>query len=258
MDATMPDQGLTYGRYLRVPDLLELQKPASDPAHHDEPLFIVIHQVYELWFKLVLHELDSAVAHLDADRVGESTRLLRRVVEIQRLLIHQVRILETMRPQDFLGFRYHLNPASGFQSIQFREIEFLLGLKDEQMLGRVLCDPAEMERLRARLQAPSVRDTVDALLVRRGLLGPQNTRLEALALCEVLIEIDECLALWRAHHVQMVERMIGARRGTGGSEGVAYLQSTLPKRAFPDLWEVRSHIGQDPGPDAPTGCPVHR
>jgi tryptophan 2,3-dioxygenase len=269
----MSDQGLTYGRYLRVPELLELQKLASDPGHHDEPLFIVIHQVYELWFKLILHEIDSAVLHLAADAVAESTRLLRRVVEIQRLLVSQVRILETMRPQDFLGFRYHLNPASGFQSIQFREIEFLLGLKDPQMIGHLLCDPLEMTRLRTRLEAPSVGDALDALLQRRGLGGSDpdwrlaalvriysepDTYADLLALCEVLVDIDECLALWRAHHVQMVERMIGVRKGTGGSDGVTYLRTTLPKRAFPDLWRVRSHLGQDPGPEAPTGCPVAR
>jgi tryptophan 2,3-dioxygenase len=261
---------LTYGKYLEVPSLLSLQKSLSDPPHHDEPLFIIIHQVYELWFKLILHEVDSAVAELDADRVGEGTRLLRRVVEIQRLLVQQVRILETMRPQDFLGFRYHLNPASGFQSVQFREVEFALGLKDAGMLQHLRCEPEELARLQRRLGEPSLGDAFDALLQRRGFIGPPLTpglpaapadwRLQALvavydeperhadlnALSEVLVEVDECLALWRAHHIQMVERMIGARRGTGGSEGVTYLKSTLPKRAFPDLWRVRTAIGEEP------------
>src|ERR1700741_3256094 len=126
----MPEAPLTYGRYLKIPELLGLQQVRSSPPQHDEPLFIIIHQVYELWFRLVLHEIDSAVAHLRGARVVEATRLLRRVVEIQRLLVQQVRVLETMRPQDFLGFRYHLNPASGFQSVQFRELEFLIGLKN--------------------------------------------------------------------------------------------------------------------------------
>jgi tryptophan 2,3-dioxygenase len=269
----VPERPLTYGDYLKVEELLELQKVLSSPAHHDEPLFIIIHQVYELWFKLILHEVDSAAAHLRADRVGEATRLLRRVVEIQRLLVSQVRILETMRPQDFLGFRYHLNPASGFQSVQFRELEFALGLKDTDIHKHLVSTPAEAARLRARLAAPSLGDVFDDLLVRRGFpreppaqaapggrAQPEEWRLLALvkvyddpdaypdllALAEVLVEIDECLALWRAHHVQMVERMIGSRRGTGGSEGVAYLQSTLPKRAFPDLWRVRTRIGQEP------------
>jgi tryptophan 2,3-dioxygenase len=263
---------LTYGKYLKVPELLSLQQGLSSPPHHDEPLFIIIHQVYELWFKLALHEVDSALVHLNEGRVGEATRLLRRVVEVQHLLINQVRILETMRPQDFLGFRYHLNPASGFQSVQFRELEFLLGLKDSAVGGRLVCEPEEAQRLQRRLAAPSLSDAVDDLLMRRGFArdpppaaaggasAPEEWRLRALvhiyeepqthadlaALCEVLIEMDECLALWRAHHVQMVERMIGAKRGTGGSEGVTYLRSTLPKRAFPDLWRVRSHLGQEP------------
>ena len=271
--SAMPERPLTYGEYLKVPELLELQKLLSSPAHHDEPLFIIIHQVYELWFKLILHEVDSAAAHLRADRVGEATRLLRRVVEIQRLLVSQVRILETMRPQDFLGFRYHLNPASGFQSVQFRELEFALGLKDKDIHAHLVSTPAEAARLRDRLAAPSLGDVFDDLLVRRGFprqppppaapggrAEPEEWRLaalvriyedpesqpELLALAEVLVEVDECLALWRAHHVQMVERMIGSKRGTGGSEGVSYLQSTLPKRAFPDLWRVRTRIGQEP------------
>jgi tryptophan 2,3-dioxygenase len=270
----MTDKPLTYATYLKVPELLELQTSLSSPAHHDEALFIIIHQVYELWFKLVLHEVESAGEEIGQDHVYEGTRLLRRVVEIQRLLIHQVRILETMRPQDFLGFRYHLNPASGFQSIQFREIEFLLGLKNPAVLEHLVCDATERQRLEARLTAPSVSDVFDALLARRGLRPPvapsqavasgpsreedwrvdalvriyedPETHADLLALCEVLIEIDECLSLWRAHHVQMVERMIGSLRGTGGSAGVAYLQSTLPKRAFPDLWRVRTRLGQEP------------
>jgi tryptophan 2,3-dioxygenase len=270
----MADEPLTYGTYLKVPELLGLQQALSSPAHHDEALFIIIHQVYELWFKLILHEVDTAAAEIERDRLYEGTRLLRRVVEVQRLLVHQVRILETMRPQDFLGFRYHLNPASGFQSVQFREVEFLLGLKHAGVLDHLVCDASEKERLRARLEAPSLGDVVDALLVRRG-LGPagaptqarasgpsreEDWRLDALvrvyeepeahadllALCEVLIEMDECLSLWRAHHVQMVERMIGSKRGTGGSAGVGYLQTTLPKRAFPDLWRVRTRLGQEP------------
>ena len=264
---------MTYGEYLKVPELLSLQQLLSEPPHHDETLFIIVHQAYELWFKQMLHELDNARAHLEADRVVEATRLLRRVGEIQRLLIAQVRILETMRPQDFLGFRYHLNPASGFQSVQFREVEFALGLKDPDILGRIVCSPPEMARLRARLVAPSLPDAVDALLLRRGFervpepppaphgrSQPEEWRLRALvrvygeperhadlaALCEVLIELDELVALWRAHHVQMVERMIGTKSGTGGSEGVAYLRTTLPKRAFPDLWGVRTHLVDEP------------
>lgn len=265
---------LTYGRYLKVPELLSLQHCQSDPAHHDEPLFIIIHQAYELWFKLMLHELDTAAAHLDADRVGEGTRLLRRVVEIQRVLVEQVGVLETMRPQDFIGFRYHLNPASGFQSVQFREVEFLLGLKERGLLAALRSEPGDLARLERRLAGRSLPDVFDALLLRRGFprlpeppapdldgrVRPEDWRLRALlrlyeqpdaypdlmALCEVLLDVDEQLGLWRARHVVMVERMIGAKRGTGGSDGVGYLRTTLPKRAFPDLWRVRSHIGLEP------------
>jgi tryptophan 2,3-dioxygenase len=268
------EKALSYGRYLKVPELLSLQQSRSSPQHHDEPLFIIIHQVYELWFKVLLHEIDSALALLEQDAVAEATRLLRRVVEVQRVLVAQVKVLETMRPQDFLGFRYHLNPASGFQSVQFRELEFALGLKNRAMLESLVCEPAERQRLEARLAAPSVSDAFDRLLERRGFprtppapapdgrSQPEDWRLNALlsiygepgrhaelgALAEVLVDIDEALALWRAHHVQMVERMIGAKRGTGGSDGVAYLQSTQAKRAFPDLWRVRSHLGREPEP----------
>ena len=126
----MADEKLTYGAYLKIPELLSLQNALSDPPHHDETLFIIVHQSYELWFKQILHEVDNAIAHLDADRISEATRLLRRVVAIQHPLIQMVNVLETMRPQDFLGFRDHLQPASGFQSVQFRELEFTLGLKD--------------------------------------------------------------------------------------------------------------------------------
>ena len=269
----MTDSPLTYGKYLKVPELLSLQECLSSPPHHDELLFIVIHQVYELWFKLILHEIDSAASCLSGDQVVEATRLLRRVVEIDGVLVSQVGVLETMRPQDFLGFRYHLNPASGFQSVQFREIEFALGLKDRGILSRLQSLPGEVERLLERFDRPSLSDLFDELLVRRGFARepapepdpagasrPQEWRLAALIevyrrpdaypdlnlLCEVLVDIDEWLSLWRARHVQMVERMIGTKRGTGGSEGVAYLQSTLPKRAFPDLWRVRTHLSESP------------
>ncbi len=256
----MSDPALTYSRYLKVPELLALQQCLSKPPQHDETLFIMIHQVYELWFKQVLHEVDSAIAHLDADRAGEATRLLRRVVEIQRVLVAQVKVLETMRPQDFLGFRYNLNPASGFQSVQFRELEFVLGLKNRALLQHLRSEPHETARLEARLAGRALPDAFDAFLARRvGAWTTEDGRLQALvrlyekeehpdllALCEVLLDIDEYLSLWRAHHVQMVERMIGAKRGTGGSDGVAYLQSTLPRRAFPDLWRVRTQLGEEP------------
>lgn len=253
----MPTDPLTYGSYLKVPELLSLQESKSSPAEHDESLFIIIHQVYELWFKLMLHEVDSAIVHLKDDRVAEGTRLLRRVVEIQRVLVQQVRVLETMRPQDFLAFRYHLNPASGFQSVQFRELECALGMKNPAILEQLHCPPEEKARLARRLGAESLNVVFDELLVRRGfvldtvesrsrsyraLYAEAEKHADLNALAEVLMDIDEALSHWRFHHVQMVERMIGAKPGTGGSEGVAYLATTLAKRAFPDLWQARTGL----------------
>ena len=178
-------------------------------------------------------------------------------MEIQRVLVQQVRVLETMRPQDFLAFRYHLNPASGFQSVQFRELECALGMKNPAILEHLRCPPEEKARLAHRLGAESLNVVFDELLARRGFVldtvesrsrsyralyaeAEKHTDLNALA--EVLMDIDESLSHWRFHHVQMVERMIGAKAGTGGSEGVAYLATTLAKRAFPDLWRARTGL----------------
>ncbi len=248
---------VTYNKYLRVHDLKELQVCLSDPPHHDEPLFIIIHQTYELWFKLVLHELDTVQALLAEDNVRRANFFLRRVVAILKLLVQQIHILETMSPQDFLGFRHNLNPASGFQSSQFREVEFTLGAKDERMLEHFKPDAHAYESLKKCFAKPSVLDSFNALLKRKGFAlpeGDEDARVKELAklyknddsvadltdLAELLVEIDELVYLWRVNHVTVVERIIGFKRGTGGSEGVGYLQSTLTKRCFPDLWKVRT------------------
>lgn len=256
---------LTYGDYLKVPELLQLQVCLSEPAHHDELQFIIVHQVYELWFKLILHELDEALARLQHDDVRTAIRLMRRVVAIQKVLVQQIDVLETMRPVDFLGFRNNLKPASGFQSWQFREIEFLAGCKDAAFLHHHEGDPVALARLRRRWDEPSLRDVFFELLRRRGFELPPGSRFEADAqqrcveqllrilaepdrydelyqLCDVIIEFDEHVALWRDRHVRMVERMIGKKTGTGGSEGVLYLQSTLDKKFFPELWEARTAL----------------
>jgi tryptophan 2,3-dioxygenase len=263
----LPDseQKLTYGGYLQVEELLRLQQLRSDPAQHDETLFIVIHQVYELWFKQLLHELDRLLQHLDRDEVLGATRLLRRCTEIQQVLVAQLRVLETMTPMDFLSFRDHLMPASGFQSAQFREIEFVSGLKDEQFARFELLSEPERERLRGRLARPSLRDAAFALLRRRGFDAPapddagadaEARRIAAVAelyrdaerhydvflLAEALIEYDELLSQWRFRHVQMVERVIGGARGTGGSEGAGYLRGTMSRRCFPELWAARTEL----------------
>ncbi|HEY9714911.1 MAG TPA: tryptophan 2,3-dioxygenase family protein [Chroococcales cyanobacterium] len=255
---------LTYNSYLKVPELKNLQFCQSDPAHHDEPLFIIIHQTYELWFKLILHELDEVMSLLKESKVRRATFFLKRIAAIMRVLVGQIHILETMAPVDFLAFRSHLNPASGFQSSQFREIEITLGLKDERLLEHFRLDQVAYPELLKRFNGPTVLDAFYETVNRCGLpiSQPTATDDEALEaerlvqlkrlyenpdefgdlhdLAEALVDVDEQLALWRTHHVTVVERVIGFKRGTGGSEGVGYLRSTLLKRCFPDLWKVRT------------------
>jgi tryptophan 2,3-dioxygenase len=237
---------LSYGSYLKIPELLELQHGLS--GEHDELLFIVAHQVYELWFKVVLDELESTRDRIEGDDIFFARHHLRRVHAVERLLVGELEVLETMSPQDFLAFRSQLAPASGFQSVQFREIEFLSGLKDPKFLTRVEAGPDEMTRLQRRLDEPSVADAFHALLERRGspaLLDVYRDRArhaDLFDLCEALLDHDESFAHWRARHVLMVEREIGSKPGTGGSSGAQYLRSTLDKRFYPDLWDVRSQL----------------
>lgn len=271
---------LSYNKYLRVADLIGLQECLSDPAHHDELLFITIHQTYELWFKQILHELDAAISQLNEDRAAAAAQSMRRVVEIEKVLVQQIHILETMTPISFLAFRDELNPASGFQSMQFREIEFASGLKDATILDSFSTDEFASSRLSARHAAPTLADALYDLLRRRGLDAPADdaklaederrkrygqrtraileilthfeTRFEEFQLIESFIEHDEYFSLWRSHHVKMVERMVGAKRGTGGSEGIGYLRTTLDKRFFPELWEARTYLDTKHGG---AGCP---
>jgi tryptophan 2,3-dioxygenase len=268
---------LSYNKYLRVQDLINLQDCLSDPAHHDELLFITVHQAYELWFKQILHELDAAIQFMEDDRVPAATRALRRVVEIEKLLVNQIHILESMAPISFLAFRDQLNPASGFQSMQFREIEFSSGLKDKTILPEFSTDEFAHERLEARMTRPSLAECFYRVLQRRGLDAPLSAdgedqkrdyekrtravlevvthfeeRYEEFQLAEALLEHDEYFSLWRSHHIKMVERMVGAKRGTGGSEGIGYLKTTLDKKFFPELWEARTHLDIAHGE---RGCP---
>ena len=237
---------LSYGSYLKVPELLQLQQGLS--REHDELLFIVAHQVYELWFKVVLFELEATRDRIDADDIFFARHHLRRVHVIEKLLVEQIDVLETMSPQDFLAFRSKLAPASGFQSVQFREIEFLSGLKDAKYVARLEATPEELARLRRRLDEPSVDDAFRALVKRRGspsLLEIFRNRQrygELFDLCEALLDHDETFAHWRSRHVLMVERQIGGKTGTGGSSGAQYLRTTLGKRFYPELWEVRSQL----------------
>jgi tryptophan 2,3-dioxygenase len=270
---------LSYNKYLRVPDLINLQDCLSDPVHHDELLFITVHQAYELWFKQILHELDAAIALLNEDRLAAATRAIRRIVDIEKLLVNQIHILESMTPLSFLAFRDELNPASGFQSMQFREIEFSSGLKDPAILKEFANDSFAYERLKLRVASPSLADAFYAALERRGLktgngsetdveqtklqygqrtraaleiLTHFENRYEEFQLSEALLEHDEYFALWRSHHIKMVERMVGAKRGTGGSEGIGYLKTTLDKKFYPELWEARTYL--DPA-HGKVGCP---
>ena len=237
---------LSYGSYLKVPELLQLQQGLS--GEHDELLFIVAHQAYELWFKVVLDELEATRARIDADDIFFARHHLRRVYVIEKLLVEQIEVLETMSPQDFLAFRSNLAPASGFQSVQFREIEFLSGLKEPKYLARLEATPDERQRLQRRLDEPSVADAFHSLVERRGspslvdIFHDRQRFGDLFDLCEALLDHDETFAHWRARHVLMVERQIGSKQGTGGSSGAQYLRSTLGKRFFPELWEVRSQL----------------
>jgi tryptophan 2,3-dioxygenase len=237
---------LSYGSYLKIPDLLTLQDGLS--AEHDELLFIVAHQVYELWFKVVLFELEAARDRIDSDDMFFALHYLKRVHVVERLLVEQIDVLETMSPQDFLAFRSQLAPASGFQSVQFREIEFLSGLKDPKYLARLEATAEEAARLRRRLDDPSLNDAFHHLLARRGsptlleVFRDRERHGDLFDLCEALLDHDEVFAHWRARHVLMVERQIGGKTGTGGSSGAEYLRTTLGKRFYPELWDVRSQL----------------
>lgn len=262
--STQEERRLTYGGYLKIPDLLGLQQLESEPPQHDETLFIIIHQVYELWFKQLLHEVDAIIGRLNQNEPLSAHRLLRRCIEIERVLESQVAVLETMTPMDFLAFRDHLMPASGFQSWQFRELEFVSGLKEPRFLGHYQPGSMPYARLEARLQQPTLLDAFYAMLGRRGFTLPADDdtkRIENLKriyedadrhydlflLSESLIEYDEMFTLWRLRHVKMVERMIGTKTGTGGSEGAAYLRKTVDRQFFPDLWELRSSLSKKSG-----------
>jgi tryptophan 2,3-dioxygenase len=248
---------LSYNKYLKVPELIELQQTLSDPVSHDELLFIVIHQTYELWFKQVLHELDATIKWLDEDRIFRANHSLRVIVSIEKILVTQIHVLETMAPIGFLEFRDKLNPASGFQSMQFRELEFVSGAKDERLRETFKDDAFAYRRLTERMNAPSLADTFWKLLGKKEFdVSDKEKRIEAIVeilthpekyaelylLQDLLIEHDEHIIFWRSNHVTMVERMLGMKPGTGGSEGVGYLQKTLTKKFFPELWEARTHL----------------
>jgi tryptophan 2,3-dioxygenase len=248
---------LSYNKYLKVPELIGLQETLSEPVSHDELLFIVIHQTYELWFKQILHEIDAAIDWLDENRIFRANHSLRVITSIEKILVTQIHLLETMAPIGFLEFRDKLNPASGFQSMQFREIEFVSGAKDEKILETFKNDEFAYSNLSQRFSRPSLADAFWKLLERNSfdvsdhekrvaaiveiLTHPENYR-EIYLLQDLLIEHDQQILFWRSNHVIMVERMLGMKPGTGGSEGVGYLRTTLTKKFFPEMWEARTHL----------------
>jgi tryptophan 2,3-dioxygenase len=249
---------LTYGSYLHLPELMAQQVPLVSPPAHDELLFITVHQAYELWFKQLLHELTAVRDAMQAGHTWRARQLLHRAHVIERLLVSQIDVLETMTPQDFLEFRAALAPASGFQSVQFRELEFLSGAKDPGFVARFrqLTD-AERARLATRLAEPSLWDAYLDLLASRGLPVSDDKQILASLvgiardrpqyddlwqLAEDLLTHDELAGLWRARHVQMVERQIGTKSGTGGSTGAPYLHKRVPMRYYPLLWELRDAL----------------
>src|SRR5687768_3759763 len=248
----------TYSKYLKLGELLSLQVPVSEGPEHDETLFIIIHQVYELWFKEMLHEVDYLVTLLDRGEVARALHTLKRILTILKVVVAQVDVLETMTPIEFLSFRHRLDTASGLQSHQFRELEFVIGAKNAKVLDRYAAGSPEREKLEARFKAPTVWDAFLRYLQREGYAVPaaqlsrdptqlvtpdaaiQAILIEAYRkkggtseLCERLVDLDEGLQEWRYRHVKMVERTIGTKMGTGGSSGAAYLLATLNRPIFP-------------------------
>lgn len=262
---------VTYDGYLLLDRLLDAQQPLSDPPHHDEMLFIIQHQTSELWMKLVIHELEQAIARLRGDDLGPCLKILARVKHIQKQLFEQWAVLETLTPSEYMQFRHVLGPASGFQSLQYRIIEFLLGNKNADMLPVFDYAPVQRERLRAVLQSPSLYDEFLRHLARAGHAIPAHCIERDVArphqrepmlipvlqriyqnpdqfwseyhLCEQLVDVEESFQLWRFRHMKTVERVIGYKRGTGGSSGVAFLKRALDLTFFPELLEVRTVLG---------------
>lgn len=262
---------ITYGGYLHLDRLLSAQHPRSDPPHHDEMLFIVQHQVSELWLKLAIHELGAAVAFLRRDQVWRCQKVIARCKQVLRQLTEQWSVLETLTPSEYMEFREVLGPSSGFQSLQYRTLEFLMGNKNAAMLKVFAHDPEGQARLREVLAAPSLYDEFLMYLARWGHAVPKrhlerdwtrpHVRDEELlpvfvsiyehtdrhwreyALCEDLVDLETQFQLWRFRHMRTVMRIIGFKRGTGGSSGVGFLKEALELSFFPELFEVRTLIG---------------
>jgi tryptophan 2,3-dioxygenase len=258
---------LTYSSYLRLQDLLDLQQPKSEPPEHDEMLFIVIHQVYELWFKLLLHETDKVRRDFSADDLYGAVHTFKRMRTIMKTLVSQIDILETMTPRSFASFRNRLDTASGFQSHQYREVEFVFGYKRQGVTGAIPEGEEGREKVERRRSEPTVMDHFYRFLRQRGLPVPAallnrdvtqpvepdpglqdailqayETQPDLVILFELMTDFDEGLQEWRYRHIKLVERTIGAKHGTGGSAGVEFLKRSLFVQLFPDLWAVRHRM----------------
>ena len=266
---------LTYSGYLRLDRLLAAQQPLSDPPQHDEMLFIVQHQVSELWLKLMIHELQAAIAFLQKDMVWQARKVLARCKAVLRQLVEQWSVLETLTPSEYLEFREILGPSSGFQSLQYRIVEFLLGNKNADMLKVFAHDPQGQAMLQKALESPSLYDEFLGYLARFGHAVPAvhlqrdwtrahvsdsallpvfehiyedtNRYWREYALCEDLVDVETQFQLWRFRHMRTVQRIIGFRRGTGGSSGVAFLKKALELEFFPELFEVRGTLSVQGG-----------
>lgn len=258
---------LTYTKYLKLDQLLNLQEPRSDPAEHDEMLFIIIHQVYELWFKLLLHEIDRCKREFSSNDLFGAIARFKRLRTVLKTLVEQIDILETMSPLNFLAFRDRLETASGFQSAQFRQLEFVLGLKRKEMLkhyeGEGELYQAVLKRLRERSLIDHFYDLLSAhgtdipaelknrdvtapnvphVAIQEAIIRIYQVEPAMLVLAELMTDFDEGLQEWRYRHVKMVERTIGNKKGTGGSPGVEFLKQSLFQPVFPDLWAIRSKL----------------
>ena len=259
------DKSLTYTSYLALEEILGAQRPRSD--EHDEILFIVVHQVYELWFKQLIHELGYLQRMLEEGNEARASATFKRLLTILKLVVAQLDVIETMTPVQFLAFRERLESASGFQSGQFRELEAILGRRDPGVLSAYHEGSVDRDRVQAAMTRRSVYDSflryvnsrgyeipaeilerdvtqpvVESQAVQRALLEAYRDDGAAALVAERMVDFDEGLMEWRYHHVKMVERTIGVRPGTGGSPGAAYLRETLHKPFFPDLWTVRSEL----------------
>ena len=261
---------LSYSEYLHLDTLLNAQNRLSEGPEHDEMLFIIIHQVYELWFKEILHEMDYLKIILGKEDLPRSLHTMKRILTILKILVAQIDILETMTPLEFLSFRVRLESASGFQSAQFRELELCLGKRTSGMLNRTHFGEKEKARIEKRIQEPTLWDAFTAYLSKAGYTVPEEYLKRDYSLpfgaspkiqnllkdlyksdpanaqfCELMVDLDEGFQEWRYRHVKMVQRTIGTKKGTGGSDGVKYLMTTLNQPFFPDLWEIRTELKKD-------------